>query len=128
MLISPEARDRKPYAIPVQLIPYTGLAQAQIRDIIIKEMVMRDMDISGLCIPAEINMLANTYMYVNVFAPSEGFVANGEFNALRSIGYTRPLSVLRIKSDVRSKYARMGKKKMMRMITPKGQPNMRPGL
>ena len=52
VLISPEGRDRKPYAIPVQLIPYTGLPQAKIRDVIsnvVKEMSIRGMNISGMC-------------------------------------------------------------------------------
>ena len=47
-----------------------------------------------------------------------GFVSNGEFNELRCTGYTRPLSVLKIKADVRAKFARMRVPKMQRMITP----------
>ena len=46
-----------------------------------------------------------------------GFVANGEYNVLRSNGYTRPLSVFKVRADTRGKYAKMGKKKMLRMIT-----------
>lgn len=61
VLISPEGRSRKPYALPVQLIPYTGLGQKKIRVIInavIKEMVDRKMDISGK------NMYILSYIHV----------------------------------------------------------------
>ncbi len=44
--------------------------------------------------------LLNNYLVV-------GFCSDGEFNSLRNRGYTRPLSVFAIRSDVRSKYARM---------------------
>ena len=47
-----------------------------------------------------------------------GFVANGEYNSLRSKGYTRSLSVLAIKAESRAKYAKMGEQKMLKMITP----------
>ena len=50
VLISPEARNRKPYALPVQLIPYAGMNQAQIRDVInnvISEMSLLGMAVSG---------------------------------------------------------------------------------
>ena len=52
---------------------------------------------------------------------SVGFCSNGEYNSLRNQGYTRPLSILRIRSDVRSKYARMSKQAMLAMLTPKGE-------
>ena len=48
-----------------------------------------------------------------------GFCSNGEYNTMRSQGYTRPLSVLKIRGDVRSKYARMSKQRMLGMLTPK---------
>ena len=56
----------------------------------------------------------------NVYVFTTGFTSNGEFNSLRSRGYTRPLSMLQIRSDVRRKYARLGKKKMFDMLTPRG--------
>ncbi len=36
------------------------------------------------------------------------------------MGYTRPVSVLRIKSTVKDKYSRMSVKKLLTMITPDG--------
>ena len=47
ILISPEDRKRKPYALPVQLIPYVGMGQENIRKVLnnlvlkMKEMGMR---------------------------------------------------------------------------------------
>lgn len=43
-----------------------------------------------------------------------------ESTTLRINGYTRPLSVLQIKADARNKYAKMGKKTMEDMLTPRG--------
>ena len=34
-----------------------------------------------------------------------GFCSNGEYNAMMNQGYTIPLSVLKIRSNMRSKYA-----------------------
>ena len=51
-----------------------------------------------------------------------GFVSDGEFNFLRAKGYTRPLSVLQVRSNVRNMYSRMSLRKMLGMITPKGKP------
>lgn len=47
-----------------------------------------------------------------------GFCSDGEFNSLRSQGYTRPLSIFKIRSTVRSKYARASKQRMRDMLTP----------
>ena len=48
------------------------------------------------------------------------FIGNGEHNVLRAMGYTRPVSVLRIKSEVKARYSRMSVKKLCAMITPNG--------
>ena len=50
VLISLKARNHKPYALPVQLIPYAGMNQAQIRDVInnvISEISLLGMAVSG---------------------------------------------------------------------------------
>ena len=49
---------------------------------------------------------------------SAGFVSDGEFNYLRSKGYTRPLSVLHIRSTVRKKYSQLGLQTLSSMLTP----------
>ena len=59
-------------------------------------------------------------LHVHVHTPI-GFCSNGEYNSLRNQGYTRPLSILRIRSDVRSKYAKMSKQVMTAMLTPEGE-------
>ena len=48
-----------------------------------------------------------------------GLCTDGEFNSLRNQGYTRPLSIFKIRNDVRSKYAKMSKQRMLSMLTPK---------
>lgn len=49
-----------------------------------------------------------------------GFTTDGEFNSLRWKGQSRPLTVLEIKSAVRSTYQRRGFKSLMSMLTPIG--------
>ena len=47
-----------------------------------------------------------------------GFVTNSE---LRSKGYTRPLSVLQIRADIRNKYNRIKQETLLNMLTPEGK-------
>ena len=54
VMISPEERQRKPYALPVQSIPYTGLTENQSRGIVskvLKEMHDRGMETTGKLFP-----------------------------------------------------------------------------
>ena len=49
-MISPEERNKKPYALPVQCLPYKGISDAKVRmlaDEIIQEMVKRNMKVAG---------------------------------------------------------------------------------
>jgi len=49
-MISNEDRRKKPYALPIQCIPYKGLTDAKIRQLannIISEMVKRKMNVAG---------------------------------------------------------------------------------
>ena len=39
---------------------------------------------------------------------------------MRSQGYTRPLSIFKIRSNVRSKYAKMSRAKMLAMLSSEG--------
>lgn len=51
VLISPENRSRKPYALPIQCIPYSSLKDSQVRDIlnvIVKEMTKLGMKVAGI--------------------------------------------------------------------------------
>ena len=47
-MISPEDRSRKPYALPVQLLPYRGIKDSAVRDLANKEMKSRDMEDFGM--------------------------------------------------------------------------------
>ena len=50
-MISPESRDKKPYAIPVQCIPYSGMSQNTICGLanhLIAEMTSRGMKVAGM--------------------------------------------------------------------------------
>ena len=76
---------------------------------LIKEMTSRGMKIAGeflshCCI---VSACECVYYYLCILI---GFCSNGEYNAMRSQGYTRPLSVFKIRSNVCSKYAKMSKK------------------
>ncbi|XP_065887166.1 uncharacterized protein [Dysidea avara] len=95
-MISQEMRRTKPYAIPVQCIPYKGLSDLKVRELsnrIIEEMTKRKMKVAG-------------------------FTTDGEWNSLRSKGNTRPLSVFQVLSDARRKYSRTGLQTMIGMLSP----------
>ena len=52
-MISPEQRDRKPYALPVQCIPYTSMKHGMCRQLVnnlISEMTKKGMKVAGWCI------------------------------------------------------------------------------
>ena len=52
MMISPEERTRKPYALPVQCLAYVSLGDMAVRricDVLIKEMSARGMKVAGRC-------------------------------------------------------------------------------
>ena len=51
IMISAEERNRKPYALPVQCLPYKGLKDSEIRDIgnkVIEDMHKRGMKVAGM--------------------------------------------------------------------------------
>ena len=58
------------------------------------------------------------HVYVHVPYIHVDSVSNGEFNSLRAKGYTRPISIFAIRSQIRNKYARMSHKAMASMLTP----------
>ena len=50
IMISPEDRSKKPYALPVQCIPYSGMPHQTLRKLLnslVKEMVARNMSVAG---------------------------------------------------------------------------------
>ena len=109
-MISTEDRRRKPYALPVQWIPYVGMSDAKIRELankIITEMVKRKMNVAGIYV-----LHANILILLIL-----GFTTDGEWNSLRTKGNTWPLSIFQIRSDARANFSDMGLKKMIKMIT-----------
>ena len=53
IMVSPEDRSQKPYALPVQIIPYIGMPEVTIRSLVnkvIKEMAVRNMPIAGMSV------------------------------------------------------------------------------
>lgn len=57
--------------------------------------------------------------YIITCSFHKGFTSNGEFNTLRCQGITRPLSVLKLRANVRVKYGTMRQEKMRAMLSPK---------
>ena len=52
LTISPEERNKKPYALPVQCLAYISLGDMAVRricDVLIKEMTDRGMKVAGMC-------------------------------------------------------------------------------
>ena len=49
-----------------------------------------------------------------------GFVSNGEYNVFRLKGYTRPVSVLKVRSSARSKFSSIAISTMEKMFDPTG--------
>lgn len=83
-MISPEERNSKPYAIPIQCMPCAGLKDNELRELlnkIVQEMTARSMKISG-----EFNIEFHNTVIEWLFPT--GFTTNGEFNTLRAKGNT----------------------------------------
>lgn len=115
VLISHELRNVKPYALPVQVIAYSSLNESDIRSVV--NGVVEAMSGLGMKVSGKKKERVVIMMMIIVLKYT-GFVSNGEYNVLRAKGYTRPISVLKIKADTRRKYAKMGLKKMVDMLTP----------
>jgi len=114
LMVSSDAHDRKPYASPVQCLPYAGLKEKDVRRLVsdlCKTMVSLGMKVSG-----EHSTLG---IIVSLLPTLIGFASDGEFNYLRAKGYTRPLSVLQIRCMIRNKYSKMSVRRMLEMIMPK---------
>lgn len=111
-MISPDKRDKKPYAIPIQCVSYRGMKDTTLRRLtnqIVHEMHHRQMKVAGklICV-----------VHIQCIMYLLGCVTNGEFNHLRACGYQRPVSVLKIRADARSKYSRKGEATLLAMLTP----------
>ena len=106
-MISSELRQSKPYALPVQLLPYKSLDVKTMRGLVcemVKAMRSKGMKVVGMCkfhvyvtciIHLCILIINNFCIYLLI-----GFSSNGEFNSMRNKGYVRPLSLFCIRSQV----------------------------
>ena len=115
-MLSTESRSRKPYSLPVQCLPIRGLRDRTVSDLlnkIILCMKERNMNVAGMCIISNIHV--NIFIIIII-----GFTSNGEFNSLRWKGNTRPLTVLQVRSEARSKYQNKGVRTLLDMLTPQG--------
>ena len=112
-MISNEERRTKPYATPVQCIPYKSLTDLKVRELankVIQEMTRRKMKVAGRLL---VHFMFNHCNY-NII----GFTTDGEWNSLCSKGNTRPLSVFQILSNARRKYAQKKQQTMIEMLSP----------
>ena len=114
VMISPEERNSKPYALTIQCIAYKGIKDSEVRSIcnhVVTEMHARKMKVAGI----------RHYMYVLKLYYIIGFTTNGEWNSLRSKGNNRPLSIFEVRSKARKRYAKLSEKTMVAMLTPKSK-------
>ena len=61
-------------------------------------------------------------VHVLLIISPTGFVSNGEFNYLRTRGYTRPLTIFDVWASVRKVYSHLGLKTLAAMLTPYSMP------
>lgn len=67
-MISNEERSKKPYALPIQCIPYKGLSDAKVRELankIIREMVKRKMKVAGKKVYVNVLLWINSIRIYN---------------------------------------------------------------
>ena len=67
-MISNEERSKRPYALPIQCIPYKGLSDAKVRDLvnkIISEMVKRKMKVAGKKVYVNVLLWINSIRIYN---------------------------------------------------------------
>ena len=118
-MISPEERNKKPYALPIQCIPCAGIKEVNIRQFltkIVEQMRSRNMKIAGKLHALILQLITKKLATMYIF--TEGFSSDGAFNYLRVRGNSRPLSIIQIRQDVRAKYNRLSQKTMLKMLTP----------
>lgn len=113
-MISSEERSVKPYALPVQCIPYVSNTHEKMRSLVntlVKEMVGRNMSVAGeICV--RVLCVDNTIPLYNYL---RRICVEREYNSLRMNGNTRPLHILQIRSAVRAKMSRTNHKTLLDM-------------
>ncbi|XP_078618099.1 uncharacterized protein LOC144885838 [Branchiostoma floridae x Branchiostoma japonicum] len=94
VMLSDEERKTKPYALPIQYIPYSSLRDQYVRDL--TRTLKQRMAFYGL-LPV-------------------GTVTDGEFSTLRTQGDTRPLHLWQLIHDARESVSKMGKANLKKML------------
>ncbi|XP_066278595.1 uncharacterized protein [Branchiostoma lanceolatum] len=98
IMVSDEERNHKPYALPIQYVPYASLKDQWVRDLTrtVKEVMTR----LGLSVV--------------------GTVTDGEFSSLRTQGESRPLHIWQLIHDARDSVSRMKKGTLKKMLVQIG--------
>ncbi|XP_072044001.1 uncharacterized protein [Amphiura filiformis] len=99
VMLSDELRNKKPYALPVQYLPYHSLKDEDVRDI--TDELKKEMKKCNLnCV---------------------GTVTDGEFATLRAKGTKRPVHIAQVISNVRKQVNQMRQKTLLQMLTKTGE-------
>jgi len=103
-MISGEDQRKKPYALPVQCIPYKDLIIAKIRKLA--------NNITSKMVKLKINLQVHRSRSNNYIQFFLGLTVDRECNPLCCKGTTRPTSVFQIHADIRAKFSRIGIKRI----------------
>ncbi|XP_073247312.1 uncharacterized protein [Porites lutea] len=98
-MVADERRDMKPYAIPVRALPFKSITDAKVRQL--RDDLKLEMENLGMVVV--------------------GFVTDGEFNSLRTKGSQRPVSVIQLMADAKSKAKSIPASRIARYLTPKNK-------
>ena len=141
VMLSSEVRKKKPYALPVQCIPCAGLKESDLHRIVnelSREIVAQKMKVAGNFVFVIYHHIQHVHTGFTLpllsFLPLPSplalthtrFVSNGEFNYLRTKGYTCPLAVLKVRTDMRNKYSHLRHSILLSMLTPKCETKLMP--
>ncbi|KAK3717701.1 hypothetical protein QZH41_009789 [Actinostola sp. cb2023] len=95
IMVSEERRNKKPYALPVQFVPYHSIRDQYIRDL--SKSIKEEMTTLGMKVV--------------------GMVTDGEFNSLRTQGETRPVHIWQVIHNVRESVSRQKERTLLKMLT-----------
>lgn len=94
-MIADELRNRKPYAVPVQFLPYKSITDSKLIEL--ETTLQRIMEKNGMTVV--------------------GFTTDGEFNSLRASGKNRPVSIIGLIQDARNNARSMRETTMTKYFT-----------
>ncbi|XP_072046198.1 uncharacterized protein [Amphiura filiformis] len=100
-MISDELRNRKPYAVPVRVMPVAS----------VKDLTIRALQVELKTVMEELNMKV------------VGFVTDGEWNSLRTMGTTRPTSIIQLIMQAKEEASKMRIQRLEDIFKPNLQIN-----